>query len=110
MARCARREGRVWPEGSIRSSFEAVEAARLNAPFRFHDCRHDFGSWFMMRGGSLPVLQEILGHGSLAMTMWYTHLSPEHLSGEMAKTERSVVVEPDAATRVGNRDKIRRKC
>jgi hypothetical protein len=33
--------------------------------------------------------------------MRYAHLSPEHLRGEMAKTERSVIVEPDAATRMG---------
>ena len=46
------REGRLWPEGSTRVAFEAaVETARLEAPFRFHDCRHHFASWFMMRGG-----------------------------------------------------------
>jgi hypothetical protein len=57
----------------------------------------------MMRGGSLPALQKILGHASLAMTMRYAHLSPEHLRGEMAKTERSVSLEPVAGTRVGQR-------
>jgi len=97
--RSGAREGRVWPEGSTRAAFEvAVEAARLNAPFRFHDCRHHFASWFMMRGGSLPALQKILGHASLAMTMRYAHLGP-HLRGEMAKTERPAVVEPNAGTR-----------
>ena len=55
----------------------------------------------MMRGGSVPALQKILGHASLAMTMRYAHMSPEHLRGEMAKTERSADVEPDAGTRVG---------
>jgi predicted secreted protein len=55
----------------------------------------------MMRGGSVPALQKILGHASLAMTMRYAHLSPEHLRGEMAKTERSAGVEPDAGTRAG---------
>jgi hypothetical protein len=35
------------------------------------------------------------------MTMRYAHLSPEHLRGEMAKTERSAAVEPDAGTRMG---------
>ena len=95
------REGRLWPEGSIRAAFEAVvEAARLDAPFRFHDCRHHFASWFLMRGGSRPALQKILGHASLAMTMRYAHLSPEHLRGEMAKTD---LAEPNAGTRVGQR-------
>ena len=90
VSRPGAREGRLWAEGSTRAGFEAaVEAARLAAPFRFHDCRHHFASWFMMRGGSVPALQKILGHASLAMTMRYAHMSPEHLRGEMAKTERS---------------------
>ena len=88
VSRPGAREGRLWPKGSTRAGFEAaVEAARLAAPFRFHDCRHHFASWFMMRGGSVPALQEILGHASLAMTMRYAHMSPKHLRGEMAKTE-----------------------
>jgi len=78
-----------------------VEAARLAASFRFHDCRHHFASWFMMRGGSGPALQKILGHASLAMTMRHAHMSPEHLRGEMAKTERSAGVEPNVGTTVG---------
>ena len=56
----------------------------------------------MMRGGSLPALKKILGHASLAIAMRYAHLSPEHLRGEMAKTERSVIVEPDARIRMGH--------
>ena len=33
----------------------------------------------MMRGVSLKELQELLGHATLAMTMRYAHLAPEHL-------------------------------
>jgi hypothetical protein len=49
----------------------AVEAARLDRleePFTLHGCRHHFASWFVMRGGSLPALQRLLGHATLAMT------------------------------------------
>jgi integrase len=85
------REGRVWPAGSIRTAFEnAVADAKLDAPFHFHDTRHHFASWYVMRGGALPALQQILGHATLAMTMKYAHLSPKHLRDEMARTERSV--------------------
>jgi hypothetical protein len=41
-----------------------------------------------MRGGSLQALKEVLGHTTLAMTMRYAHLAPEHLRNEIAKTER----------------------
>ena len=57
------------------------------AGFHFHDTRHHFASGYVMRGGALPSLQQILGHATLAMTMRYSHLSPKHLREEMAKTE-----------------------
>jgi integrase len=64
VSRPGAREGRLWPEGSTRAGFEAaVDAARLAAPFRFHDCRHHFASWFMMRGGSVPALQKSISAG-----------------------------------------------
>jgi len=50
----------------------------------------------------LAALQKILGHASLAMTMRYAHLGPEHMRGEMARTERRVAeLEPNAGTRAG---------
>jgi integrase len=84
-------EGRVWPAGSIRTAFEnAVTEAKLE-DFHFHDLRHTFASRYVMRGGSLPALQQILGHATLQMTMRYSHLSPKHLRDEMARTEREAV-------------------
>src|SRR3989441_221367 len=44
----------------------------------FHDLRHTFASQFMMSGGDLYILKEILGHKSLAMTTRYSHLSPAY--------------------------------
>src|SRR4029453_8781336 len=40
--------------------------------------------------GSLPSLQQILGHADLKMTLRYAHLAPEHLRSEIATTERPV--------------------
>jgi site-specific recombinase XerD len=39
-----------------------------------------FASHFIQNGGNILTLQKILGHSSLAMTMRYAHLSPDHLS------------------------------
>jgi integrase len=44
-----------------------------------HILRHTFASHFMMNGGNILALQKLLGHHSLAMTMRYAHLSPDHL-------------------------------
>lgn len=45
-----------------------------------HVMRHTFASHFMINGGNILVLQKILGHSSLAMTMRYAHLAPDHLN------------------------------
>ncbi len=44
-----------------------------------HILRHTFASHFIMKGGNILVLQRILGHQSLNMTMRYAHLAPDHL-------------------------------
>lgn len=44
-----------------------------------HILRHTFASHFMMNGGNILVLQKILGHSSITMTMRYAHLSKDHL-------------------------------
>jgi integrase len=38
---------------------------------RFHDCRHTFASHFLMNGGDLYTLKELLGHKELNTTARY---------------------------------------
>ncbi|HHZ8505083.1 TPA: phage integrase [Morganella morganii] len=42
--------------------------------------RHTFASHFMMNGGNILVLQRILGHTDIKMTMRYAHFAPDHLN------------------------------
>lgn len=44
-----------------------------------HVLRHTFASHFMMNGGNILVLQKILGHTDIKMTMRYAHFAPDHL-------------------------------
>lgn len=44
-----------------------------------HVLRHTFASHFMMSGGNILVLKEILGHASINDTMRYAHFSKTHL-------------------------------
>lgn len=44
-----------------------------------HVLRHTYASHFMINGGNILVLQRVLGHSSLAMTMKYAHLASHHL-------------------------------
>ncbi|RAP72442.1 phage integrase family protein [Candidatus Erwinia dacicola] len=44
-----------------------------------HVLRHTFASWFMMNGGNIIALQQILGHASIQQTMVYAHVAPDYL-------------------------------
>jgi len=65
----------------------AREAAGL-PDLHFHDLRHTFASQWMMAGGDLYVLKEILGHKTVQMTQRYAHLSPEFMKGMVDRMER----------------------
>ncbi|WP_435101035.1 phage integrase [Arhodomonas sp. AD133] len=60
---------------------KAVDRAGLELPRGqcSHVLRHTFATHFMARGGSILVLQRILGHTDIRMTMRYAHFAPDHL-------------------------------
>ena len=68
---------------SIKTSFKSALDDAGILDFKFHDLRHTFASHFIMRGGSIKALKEILGHKDVSMTMRYAHLSQEHKKKEV---------------------------
>jgi integrase len=42
----------------------------------WHTLRHTFASWLVIRGTSLRVVQDLLGHASIRQTERYSHLAP----------------------------------
>ena len=46
---------------------------------RFHDMRHTFASHMAMAGESPKAIQDLMRHESIASTMVYAKLSPDHL-------------------------------
>jgi integrase len=70
------------PDGSMMTRDEikriiptACKKAGLR-PLRWHALRHSFASQLTMDGVPLRVVQELLGHATIEMTMRYAHLAP----------------------------------
>ncbi|MCP2230173.1 site-specific integrase [Erwinia aphidicola] len=75
-----------------RKAFErAIKRAGIDLPEGqcTHVLRHTFASHFMMNGGNILVLREILGHADIKMTMVYAHFAPDHLDDAVTKNPLS---------------------
>lgn len=61
---------------------KAMQRAGIETPAGqlTHVLRHTFASHFMMNGGNILVLQRILGHTDIKVTIRYAHFAPDHLS------------------------------
>lgn len=55
---------------------QAVDAAKLDKRARVHDLRHSYGSGLAAAGVPLNVIQKLMGHGTMAMTMRYSQWTP----------------------------------
>ncbi|VVT53014.1 Phage integrase [Kosakonia radicincitans] len=73
--------GALFPAPCYNAFRSALERASIELPSGqlTHVLRHTFASHFMMNGGNILVLQKILGHSDITMTMRYAHFSPNHL-------------------------------
>jgi integrase len=55
--------------------------------FTWHCLRHTFASRLVMAGVDIRTVAELLGHMTLAMTMRYAHLAPDHQLAAVQKLE-----------------------
>lgn len=70
---------KLSPRSVERTVDKYIRRSALRRKISPHSLRHSFASHLLSRGADLRVIQELLGHESLATTQKYTHLDLKHL-------------------------------
>lgn len=86
------KEGKFFDE-CYRQFYRVIRLAEIELPEgqMSHVLRHTFASHFMMAGGNIIVLQRILGHSDIRVTMRYAHFAPDHLEEAITNNPLSVM-------------------
>lgn len=78
-----RRDGKKVDRGTLWNALDAaLDDLGLPRITWYQATRHTFASHWVMAGGSIEKLKEILGHYSVVMTERYAHLTPELFSAK----------------------------
>ena len=63
---------------SHREWFDPAVAVAKVSDYTWHKNRHTFPSRLAMAGVDIRIIAQLMGHGTIQMSMRYAHLSPDH--------------------------------
>lgn len=82
---------RCSPETLARRWRTAQEDAGIAQPYRLHDLRHTYATRLVLAGCNPRVLQYVIGHADLSLTMrTYTHIGPQEAVQELSRLKLSL--------------------
>jgi len=67
------------PVLSMRTALRTAARRAGLAPIGFHVLRHTYATWFVQNDGPIALLQRLLGHSTVGLTMRYCHVSRDYL-------------------------------
>ena len=89
--------GRPWKPNAFSGLWDRFRTKRSLA-VRFHDLRHSYATLLLGQGIHPKVVQEALGHSTIAITMdLYSHVSP-NLQEEAAQKLDALLRESQTAS------------
>ena len=62
---------------------EIAKTLGIKKKISFHVARHTFATQFLLNGGKVEVLQQLLQHSKIDTTMIYVHIVEEHLNTQI---------------------------
>ena len=89
-----RSDGKPWGKSHQQDRMrDALKAANINRPVRFHDLRHTVGQWMAESGMDMKVISKQLGHSSVKVTeKHYVQYTPEFLSKTVRANKPSFAI------------------
>ncbi|QDE81860.1 hypothetical protein BHS07_10045 [Myxococcus xanthus] len=91
---CSQQDGQPLTVGlmklPLQRALRAAGISREQGRIGWHDLRHTYGSHLAMRGIPMKVIQELMGHATIEMTMRYAHLAPEARESTVQQLDRPV--------------------
>jgi len=86
-----------FPLGPVLSNQKINDNLKLIASYigtsknlSYHVSRHTFGTLFLELGGSVEVLQKLMGHSKMEVTMIYAHINDKRKNDEIANFDKLV--------------------